>query len=138
MVKYWLTLTDKNNWEIIKENNIYAVKSKKILDILSVGDVIVMYLIPKRIVGIFQIENLKSNKRVKTISKGYSYIFDIKPSIILSEPFIVIQKGKRDFINKISIFKNISRWGTILMGRSVIRITREDYVYIKRTLEEVR
>ena len=37
-------------------------------------------------------------------------------------------------IGMLSIFKNTVRWGTVLMGRSIIEITKEDYKYIKELL----
>jgi len=137
MVNYWLTLTDEENWNIIKENNIYAVKSEELLKQFSVGDLLVMYLIPKQISGIFEIKKLKTSKQIKFNSKEYSYFIDITPLKILSSPFEVSRKGNRSFIDNISIFKNSSRWGTILMGRSVIKLIKEDYEYIKKSLNKV-
>jgi len=40
----------------------------------------------------------------------------------------------KNIVNKISIFKNHSRWGVLLMGRSTKEISKEDYKMVKELM----
>ena len=131
MTNYWLMITDIENWQIIKEHQIYATNSKKIFESLHKGDKAVMYLIPKQICGLFKISNLTSNKDIKFVNKDYEYYFELTPQVIPEHPKSITKKDKVEFIRKISIFKNTSHWGGIIMGKSILEITEEDYELFK-------
>lgn len=138
MGKYWLMITDEENWEIIKVWNVYATKTEKLISELQKGDKVVMYLIKTQISGLFEIESLKSNKNVRFKDSEYKFFIDLKPIIILKEAINITSKWNNPkIIENVSIFKNSLRWGTILMGRSIIEITKDDYEYIKRIAENV-
>ena len=131
---YWLTITNMENWEIIKSNLVYAFNenNKKNFEELSKGDLIVMYVTPKKFGGLFKI----SSKSVenKTKFKGDNYLHQIKLKKILIPKYEIDVNEK--IVQNISIFKNSMRWGTILFGRSIKKITREDFDYIKSLMGE--
>ncbi|MBI2663801.1 EVE domain-containing protein [Candidatus Woesearchaeota archaeon] len=133
MTKYWLALTDEENWEKIQSNNIYAVKSENQYNLIKKGDRLVIYLIPKRICATFEIKSIPSQKKVRFRNKQFKYYIDIEPKLILKNPIEINNwsSGKNIPAN-LSIFKNTLRWGTVLMGRSIINITPSDYIYLEK------
>ena len=122
------------NWEIIKSNLVYAFNenNKRNFEELNKGDFIVMYVTPKKFGGLFEISSKSVENTVKF--KGDNYLHQIKLKKILI-PKSEIDVNER-IVDKISIFKNSIRWGTILFGRSIKKITREDFDYIKSLMRE--
>lgn len=131
--KYWLFVTNSDNWKIVRDYSIYGFneKSKKDLEKLSVGDLIVVYIIGKQIGGTFEIVSLKEETNIKF--KGQDYPFKIRLKKIIIPKYTVDFTEK--MINNISIFKKAMRWGTILMGRATKEITKEDYDYFEEILK---
>ena len=135
MTKYWLALSDDENWKIIRANNIYAVKSENQYNPLKGGDFLVMYLIPKRICAIYEIKSMPSRKKIKFNQNKFKYYFDIKPKLILHEPIEINNwSSGKNIPDNLSIFKGTMRWGTVLMGRSIINITKADYDYLEKEM----
>jgi predicted RNA-binding protein len=133
--RYWLVITNDENWDIIQRENIYAINSDNKYKQLQTEDFVVIYLVPKQISGIFKIKNLKSRKGMKFTNKKYKYYFDIIPLIILYSPILIDDKwSKTRIIKNISIFKNAKRWGAVLMGKSILEITKEDFEVFKEAL----
>lgn len=127
--KFWLTITNMENWGVIKDNLVYAFNenNKKNFDEINVGDFIVMYVTPKKFGGLFEVSSKFVKDKIRF--NGDSYLHQIKLKKIL------IPKHETDvnekIVQNISIFKNSLRWGTILFGRSIKKITKEDFEYIK-------
>jgi len=133
IVNYWLTITNMENWQIIKEKSIYGFNesNKRFFDELKRGDFLVMYVIPKKIGGLFQVISKKENE--KTNLKGDKYVHKVKIKKILV-PKVEIDVNEK-IVQNISIFRNSMRWGTILFGRSIKKLTKEDYYFIKSLIE---
>ena len=127
-------ITDQENWEIIKKHHVYATNTKKIFESLTKMDIVVMYLIPKQISGVYTISNLTSSKMVMFHNKKYNYYFELTPKLVPDKPKSIIKKDRFEFINKISIFKNTSHWGGVIMGKSILEITEEDYNLFKKKI----
>ena len=133
--RYWLVITNDENWDLIQKNNIYAINSDNKYKQLQEGDFVVIYLVPKQISGIYKIKNLKSRKYIKFTNKKYKYYFDMIPLIILNSPILIDDKWSiTRIIKHISIFKNAKRWGAVLMGKSILEITKEDFKIFKEAL----
>lgn len=132
-MKYWLFVTNEENWEIISKKEIYGFneKTKKDLKKLNIDDLLVIYIIGKKIGGIFKIINLNEITNIKFKGKEYPYKIKIKKIKALKNPIKFTYK----MVNNISIFKNKTRWGTILMGRSTKEITKEDYNYFEEIIK---
>jgi len=136
-MRYWLTLTDQENWEIIKKHRIYAINSDNKINLLKIGDKLVMYLIPKQISGIFSISKLNTEIKVKFKNKDYKYYFELEPLLIINKPLLVCNKRSRGpIVEQVSIFKNAKRWGTVLMGTHIIEITEDDYLFIQKQIKD--
>lgn len=137
MAMCWLTLTNDENWKTIRSNNIYAVKSEKQYNLIRAGDNLVMYLIPKRICALYKVKSIPSKQKKKFSSNKFKYYFDIEPKMILKEPIEINNWSKtKNIPNKLSIFKDAVRWGTVLMGRSIVRITQSDYNYLEQEMKK--
>jgi predicted RNA-binding protein len=137
MIKnFWLTITNMENWKIIKDKSIYAFneKNKKSFDELKIGDYIVMYVTPKKIGGLFKIVSKSIKEKVKFNGDNYLHQIKLKKLLIPKQEIDVNEK----IVQNISIFKNSLRWGTILFGRSIKKITKEDFVYIKSLMKEIK
>lgn len=133
--KYWLAITNEYNLEIIKKNSLYATSSESKFKLLNVGDLLVLYLVPKRISGIFKIIKLSTNKKERYFSDRYRYYFEIKPVLYLENPLLINDKWNDfDLIANLSLFKNAKRWGTVLMGKSILEIEKADFRIIKKEL----
>ncbi|HNU61734.1 MAG TPA: hypothetical protein PKL04_06010 [Methanofastidiosum sp.] len=138
MTNYWLMITDQENWLVIKEHEIYATNTKKIFENLKIYDKIVMYLIPKQICGIFVISDLYPKKITTFSNKEYKYYFNISPEIIIEPPMKIRKREKSELIDKISIFKNALHWGGVIMGKSILTISKEDYLLIESKLLKLK
>ncbi len=135
--KYWLMITNLENWEIVKGHSVYGFRKKdeKYLSFINIGDYVLMYVIPKKIGGIFKIykTSKKATKNLNVDFKGGPYPIKIKlEKVFVPKDFLEMNEN---IIKHISIFKNVKRWGTILMGRSLKEITKEDFIYIKSMME---
>jgi predicted RNA-binding protein len=132
MKNYWFFVTDEKNWKIIKKNKMYAVKEKylKQFNLIHVGDVVAVYVKRKKIGGIFSIESKEESAKALFGDKEYKYKINLKKNYISKYPLEVSDM----LIKRISIFKNINRWGTVLMGRAIIKIKKEDTDYINKLL----
>jgi len=132
--KYWLFVTNDENWKTIKIKSIYGFndKGKRDLEKLNIRDLVIIYIKGKKIGGIFEIKSLKANPLIKFAEGDYPYKIELKKIIIPKSIMELTEK----IINNISIFKGQKRWGTILMGRATKEISKEDYYYIKAILEE--
>ena len=133
MIKFWLLVTDEKNWKIIKNRNFYAFKEKNVKQFneVKLDDEVVIYVKRKKIGGIFIVKSKEESKRVLFGDENYKYKFGLKKKIIGKDLIELTDT----FINKISVFKNKSRWGTVLMGRAIIKISRSDMDYIYKLIK---
>ena len=126
-------MTDEKNWKIIKNRNFYAFKEKNVKQFneVKLDDEVVIYVKRKKIGGIFNVKSKEESKRVLFGDENYKYKFGLKKKIIGKDLIELTDT----FINKISVFKNKSRWGTVLMGRAIIKISRSDMDYIYKLIK---
>lgn len=135
-MKYWLCITNLENWKTIKKNEIYGFneQNKKYINIINNGDKIVMYVLPKKIGGLFEIINNECITNVKFRDGDYPYKIKLK-KIIIPKYFIEINEK---IVSNLRLFKDSLRWGAILMGRSIKELEKEDYDYFKNLIENVK
>ena len=132
-MKYWLILTNEENWEVISKSEIYGFdkKNKKNLELINESDLVVVYVIPKKIGGLFKIEKKAYLTDVNMKSGSYPNKIKLK-KILIPKCFLEINDI---IVGQISIFQGAIRWGSILMGRSIIELNKQDYKLIKDLLE---
>ena len=131
---YWLTLTNEKNWRIIKQQEVYAFNdaNKKNFDKVKIGDFIVMYVIRKKFGGLFKVINKKMSEKIIFEGDVYNHQIKLKMEFIPEECLNASEK----VVNNISIFKDHVRWGTILFGRAIKKITKEDYEFLRKEMEK--
>lgn len=133
MRNYWFFVADEKNWKIIKKNKIYAVKERylKQFNQIHTGDFVAIYIKKKKIGGIFIIKSKEESNKTLFGDKAYKYKINLNTKNISDYPLEVSDM----LIKRISIFKDINRWGTVLMGRAIIKIKKEDINYINKLLK---
>lgn len=125
---YWICITNRENWEVIKRHNVWGVpkKHKNTLSRVKPGDKLVIYvrqekdkegnLLEPKIVGIYEVtsEPYVDFSRIFKPHRGgketYPYRVKIKP----------IKIGEINFkplINDLKFIKNKKRWSMHFLGR---------------------
>jgi predicted RNA-binding protein len=130
--KYWLFVTSEKNWKTIRKKNVFGFndKTKRDMEKLNNNDFAIIYIKGKKIGGIFEIINLDNKKKIRFSEGEYPHQIELKKLKLPKEALEVTDK----IIQNISIFKGLSRWGTILMGRATKQINQNDYLYIKELM----
>jgi len=141
-MNYWLCITTEENWNVIKEKNVWGIgeKFRKTIQKIKPGDKLVFYLvqtkkgdeiIPSRIVGIFEAvsETYKESNRIfKSKSKSgdiiYPYRVKIKPIKIFSKPIEF-----KPLIPKLKFIKIKDKW-TGYVRLPMREIPEEDFQFI--------
>ena len=137
---YWLCITNRENWEIVKKHNIWGVSERHRKMILQVkeGDKLVFYVkqeirgkekYPSAIVGIFEAVSEPYKDETEIFRGGiYPWRVKIKP----------IKLGEIEFkplIPKLKFIKNKNGWTGYLMGKAMREIPEEDYLLIYELLD---
>ena len=131
--RYWLFVTNNDNWKVVRDNDIYGFndRTKKDLEKLNLGDLAVIYIKGKNIGGIFEITSLNEQTNIKFKVEDYPYKIKLRKICVPRMPV----EFDKNMVGKISIFKDKVHWGTILMGRATKEITKQDYDYFREILE---
>jgi predicted RNA-binding protein len=120
-------VTNEDNWRVIRERRVWGVpeRRKKIIERVSPGDLLVFYVTPKRIGGVFQASSKPYESRVEVFKavKGeiFPYRVDLTPVRVLMKPVEAV-----DVIKRLSIFPK-GRYWTAPLRTGMIEITEEDY-----------
>jgi predicted RNA-binding protein len=130
-LKYWLCITNRENWEIVKKRKIWGVPRRRRATIENAepADFLVFYIMHKKIGGIFEVVSkaFKSEKEVFKPIKGeiFPYRVKIKAVVIPRKPI-----NFRGLIPKLTFIKNKKMWTGYL--RAAMRtIPKSDF----RTIE---
>ena len=99
---------------------------------MKVGDKMVIYVIPKKIGGLYEISNVNYTGSINLPDGKYPYRIALKARLVPKEMTEVTAKT----IGDLSIFRHTLRWGTVLMGRSIVQIKQADYNKIKRLIRD--
>lgn len=140
---YWLCITNRANWKVIKEKNIWGVQKRNRNTIAKVksGDKLVIYIKQERedkeilepkIVGIFEVvsEPYEDSTRIfkaHVPNETYPLRVKIKP----------VKLGELEFkplIPKLKFITNKKKWSGHLMGRAMRELPEEDYKLIESLL----
>lgn len=136
---YWLCITSRENWEIIRKQNVWGVsdRHRKTLMQVKEGDKLVFYVkqevrgkekTPSMIVGIYEVISKPYHDETPIFKGGtYPWRIKIKP----------VKLGELEFkplIPKLKFIKNKEAWTGYLMGRAMREIPEEDYKLIEKQL----
>ena len=129
MNKFWILIASKDTFPTIIKHEIYGFsdKSTKIAKKIREGDLVALYLIPKKIVGFFKITDINIDSNLKFEGRYYGFKVKLSESNLPDKPL----EFTRDLVDRISIFKDKKSWGGVLMGKSGVEITKKDYNLLK-------
>ena len=140
---YWLCITNEENWQIIKKNNIWGVaeRHKNTISKVKNGDRCLFYVKQEkigdeikesRIVGEYEVvsEVFKDSKRIfksppNMGNENFPYRIKLKPIKVFKKPIEF-----KPLIPKLSFIKNKKKWSGHLMGKAMRQIPKEDYKLI--------
>ncbi|KPU62374.1 hypothetical protein EP1X_09185 [Thermococcus sp. EP1] len=143
---YWLCITNRENWGIIKKNNLWGVPEKRHKNTLlkvKPGDKVVIYLkqekdqkgnvLEPKIVAIYEVvaEPFKDSKKIFKAPKGSNEVY---PWRIKLKPIKFGEIEFKSLIPKLNFIKNKKKWSTHLFGKAMREIPEEDYKVIEKLL----
>jgi predicted RNA-binding protein len=133
-MKYWLCVTNQENWEVIREKNIWGVEERHRNSILKVkpGDKLLIYVmgtkkenetLPPRIVAAYEAisEMFTDSSR---IFKGKLY-----PLRIRLRPIVIFSRllDFRELVPRLSFIKNKRVWAGYIRGKAMREISKGDF-----------
>ena len=141
---YWLCITNRDNWEVVKKKNVWGVakRHKNTIAKVKPGDRLVFYvkqerkdkeILEPKIVGIFEVVSDPYTDSSR-IFKSPLYPNETYPLRIKIKP---IKLGELDFkplIPKLKFITNKKKWSGHLMGKAMREIPEEDYKLIEGLL----
>ena len=129
----WICVTSYENWLVVLNKYIWGVSIRweKHIQRVKPGDLLVFYIIPKSIGGIFEAMSEPYYDEspifypVKTREEKFPYRIKLKP--------ILVPKELLDFtplVEKLTFIKNKQRWSAPFR-RAMFQINEEDYKIIE-------
>lgn len=140
---YWLCITNRENWEVVKEKNVWGVPRRHRNTIAKVnpGDKLVFYVKQERkdkqvlepkIVGIFEVASEPYEDSTR-IFKGH-VPNETYPLRVKIRPVKLGEVEFKSLIPKLKFITNKKRWSGHLMGKAMREIPEEDYKLIESLL----
>jgi len=143
-MKFWLCITNSDNWKVIKEKNVWGVsdRHKNTIARVEVGDKLAVYgisekigdkILEPRIYGIFEAKSTVFRDSKKIFKGQESY-----PNRVKLEPLYVPERFVpfKPLIEKLTFIKNKKRWNTHLYGRAMREIPKKDYEVIENAVRQ--
>ncbi len=138
---YWLCITNSENWQIIKKNNVWGVPSRHQNTIAKVkkGDKLLIYLKQekdqsKKIIGpsvpaIYQVESEVYNDSSKLFKTPPGMGSESFPLRIKLKPVKIFSKSVdfKSLIPNLKFITNKKKWSGHLIGKAMREIPEEDY-----------
>ena len=138
LVNYWLCVTNEENWGVVRERKVWGVpeRSRHQIENVKPDDLLVMYVKPQRVGGIFKAVSGSFEDRTKVFSWGEFGRKELFPYRVKLEPVIVPKEpvSFKDLILKLGFIMNKKMW-TGHLRRAMRTIPREDYEIIKLSLK---
>lgn len=133
LLQFWFCVTHEENWNIILEKGIWGVsqRNKNTIYKLKRGDMLVFYVIPKRICGIFEVVSEPFESHEEIFGWGefgrkelFPYRVKVKNILIPKDPVNI-----ESLIEKLDFIKNKYLW-SIHLKRAMQLISKTDYELI--------
>ena len=133
-MKYWLCVTNQENWEVIREKNIWGVEERHRNAISKVkpGDRLLIYVmgtkkddesLPPRIVAVYEAVSevfIDSSRLFK--GKLYPLRIRLRPIAVFSKPL-----DFRGLVPKLGFIKNKRMWVGHIRGKAMREIPKGDF-----------
>ena len=138
MVKYWLCVVNEANWRIVRKRLLWGVSERyrRKMEELSEGDLLVFYVRPKSIRGIFRAASRPFVDKKPVFSSEGFRAGEVFPYRVRLEPVLVPPEPLpfEPLIPRLSFIKNKARWTGYLRG-AMREIPEGDYELIRAELE---
>lgn len=130
MANYWMCVTNEENWDVIKKRNIWGVpeRDKQRIQAVKTGDILVIYVMPKKIGGVFKATSQSFEGQDNVFSWGYFGREELFPYRVKMQPLILPKEllSFDELIPKLGFITNKKMWSGHLR-RAMRTIPREDY-----------
>jgi len=133
-MKYWLCVTNQENWEVIREKNIWGVEERHRNTISKVrpGDKLLIYVmgtkkddesLPPRIVAAYEaVSEVFTDPSRLFKGKVYPLRIRLKPIAVFSKPL-----DFKEFVPKLGFIKNKRMWAGHIRGKAMREIPGRDF-----------
>ena len=133
---YWICVVNDENWAVVRSQHVWGVSKRweKIISQVREGDLLIFYVIPKSLGGIFEAVSEPYYDEspifypVKAREEKFPYRVKLKP--------ILLPKEHIDFtplVPKLSFTKNKQYWSAPFR-RAMFKIIEEDFKIIEEYL----
>ena len=144
-MRYWLCITNDENWEVVREKRIWGVSERHRRQISEVkpGDALVFYVKqklgkeahPPLIAGIFTADSEPfeddSEVFVPIAGEKFPYRVRLKEKLVPKKPIEF-----KPLIPELKFITNKDKWSGHLMGKAMREIPEEDYERILKAVKE--
>jgi len=133
-MKYWLCVTNQENWEVIREKNIWGVEERHRNAISKVrpGDRLLIYvmgskkdneLLPPRIVAAYEaVSEVFTDPSRRFKEKLYPLRIRLRPIAVFSKPL-----DFRELVPKLGFIRNKRMWVGHIRGKAMREIPGGDF-----------
>jgi len=148
-MKFWLCITTEENWNVIKQKNVWGVQEKHRNTIAKVkpGDKCLIYvmstkkddeLIPPRIMAAYEVisEVFVDRSRIFKPPANRNETFPLR---IKLKPIKIFEKPVdfKSLIPELKFITNKKKWTGHIQGKAMREIPEEDYDLILRNAEKL-
>ena len=137
VVSYWLCVTDEVNWRVVKNRRVWGVSDRysAVMERVDVGDLLVFYVKPKRICGVFVAASKPYTSTERVFKSAGPSGREVYPHRVRLKSLVVPEEciSFESLIQKLKFIKNKKRW-TGHIRRAMIRIPEEAFKLIKEEL----
>ena len=129
MVSYWLCVTDEVNWRVVKNRRVWGVSDRysAVMERVDVGDLLVFYVKPKRICGVFVAASKPYTSTERVFKSAGPSGREVYPHRVRLKSLVVPEEcvSFESLIQKLKFIKNKKRWTGHIRG-AMIPIPKED------------
>ena len=130
MVNHWFCVTNEENWKVVRKRNVWGVpeRNKRQIDGVKVGDFLIFYVMPQRVMGIFKAVVEPFESREQIFSWGEFGKWELFPHRVKLEPVIIREEPLqfKKLIPHLKFIYNKKNW-TGHLRRAMRTIPKEDY-----------
>jgi len=139
MARYWLCVTNEENWRVVREKRVWGVSDRyrRRIEEVREGDFLVFYVRPKRIAGIFKAASgAYVDKRPIFSSEGFR-AGEVFPNRVKLEPVVVLEEPIpfEPLVPRLKFIKNKEKWTGHVRG-AMRQIPEEDFELIRTEVEK--
>jgi len=139
-MKFWLCITNEENWEVIREKNVWGVEERhrNAISTVKPGDRLLIYVmstkkenevLPPRIVAAYEAasEVFRDSERIFK-GKLYPLRIRLRQIAVFSRPL-----NFRELVPELSFIKNKKGWVGHIRGKAMREIPKRDFEMIMET-----